>query len=474
MLRGSVTSLATSLCLIAIFQGTFAVEVYGQRQYSVDKPRERIGEPTVAKQAAQPTKGVLAVVLDPIINAKVVVKDRDRLLQEQEAGEFGQAEFELERGKKYEVEVSAPNYAIVRKLSEELKGTQLIVRVRMVPQFARIIFPPLPADSQILIDDKLRATAGEGGAISIDDLSPGNHTLLILHPEYNDYSYKLENLEAGVTYTFPRIPLTRVAKLTILGFAGAIVMINGAFQARIGPSGEVKFDYPLEKDAEHLIRVELPGYQPWLSTEMLTPGTHTISAALLPVLTSTGISDFFDNLSLWNAPSTWKVVSDDRNSKLEVSGDNLGTLRDKTYGDFVANFTIWLENGQGATWAVRVDQQGRNYYLFHLAGPKSTTHHANRFYTYLVKDGGEPVEVSTPIPVLVDLAQPGSFTITITVRGNNVRHNIVGNHKVEESDLASWTDTTRTKDQFLYGSFGFRCLSSEIFRVDDLYFEPAK
>jgi hypothetical protein len=286
----------------------------------------------------------------------------------------------------------------------------------------------------------------------------------------------LENLEAGVTVTFPRIPLTRVAKLTIQGIANAIVLINGAFQARIGPTGEVKFDYPLEKDAEHQIRVELPGYQPWLSTEMLTPGTHTISAALLPVLTSTGTSDFFDNLSLWNAPSTWKIVSDNRNTKLEVSGDNLGVLRDITYRDFDANlnFTIWLENGQGATWAMRVDQQGRNYYLFHLAGPKSTTHTANRFYTYLVKDGGEPVEVSTPMPVLVDLAQPGSFTITINVRGYKVTHKIVGNHKVEESDLGIWTDTTRTKELFLYGSFGFRCLSSEIFSVDDLYFAPPK
>jgi hypothetical protein len=476
MLRGSVTSLAMSLCFIAISQTSLTVKVYAQRQYSVEKPRERnrSEEITVSTVADQPTKGVLAVVLDPIINARVVIRDsRDKLLHAQDAGESGQAEFALDRGRIYQVEVTAPNYVIARKKSKVLRSTE-IMRIQLMPQFARINFPPLPVDTQILIDDKLRATAAEGGIVSIDDLAPGNHTLLIRHPEYNDYADKLENLEAGAIVTYPRIPLTRVAKLTIQGLAGATVLINGAFWARIGPAGEVKFDYPLERAAEHAIRVELPGYQPWLSTEMLTPGSHTISTKLMPVITSAGTSDFFDNLSLWDAPATWKIVSDDRSRKLEVSGETLGTLREKTYRDFVANFTVWLENGMGATWAIRVDEKRRNYYLFHLAGPKSTTHTPKRLYTYMVKDGAEPVEVSTPVPVLVDLTQPGSFTITITVKGYTVKHNIVGNHKVEETDLAIWTDTSETKDLFLYGSFGFRSLSREVFSVDDLYFEPSK
>src|SRR5215475_13558212 len=333
MLRASVTSLATTFCLIAISQTSLTVKVYAQRQYSVERPRERNRSEliTIATKEVKPTKGILAVVLDPVINAQVVVKDlrSNKLLQTQEAGEFGQAEFELGRGKIYQVEVTAPNYVAVTMKSTALGATAQIMRIRLVPQFARVNFPLLPADSQILIDDKLRATAGEGGAISINDLEPGNHTLLIRHPEYNDYSDKLENLEAGAIVTYPRIPLTRVAKLTIQSLAGAIVLINGAFWARIGPAGEVKFDYPLEQASEHTIGVELSGYQPWSSTEMLTPGTHTISAKLLPVITSTGISDFFDNLSLWDAPSTWKIITDERSSsKLEVRGKNLGALRE--------------------------------------------------------------------------------------------------------------------------------------------------
>src|SRR5262245_2008298 len=239
MLRGTVTSLTTSLCLIAIFQGAFSVKVSAQRQYSVERPRERPSSEQISiATTIMPTNSVLAVVLNPVINAQVVIKDlHDKPVQTQDAGEAGQAEFELERSRIYKVEVSAPNYVAVSKTSNPMGVTPQIMVIRLVQRFASINFPPLPADSQILIDDILRATAGEGGTISIDDLAPGNHTLLIRHPEYNDYSGKLENLEAGATVTYPRIPLTRVAKLTIQDLAGAVVLVNGAFWARIGPAG---------------------------------------------------------------------------------------------------------------------------------------------------------------------------------------------------------------------------------------------
>jgi hypothetical protein len=236
----------------------------------------------------------------------------------------------------------------------------------------------------------------------------------------------------------------------------------------------VQFDYELNRAAERTITVELVGYQTWSRRELLTPGPRIIAVSLNPVETSAGVTDFFDNLSLWKAPTTWKVNVDGNNRRLQVRGERLGILAEKVYRDFNGNFTIWLDEGKGASWAVRADQEGSNYYLFHLAGPKSTSHTPRRFYTYIVKEGAPPQEVSTPIPVLVDLTQPGSFTITITVQNHTIKHSIVGNHKVEESDLGIWTDTTTTKDRFLYGSFGFRSLAGETFQVDDLNLEPVK
>lgn len=475
MIRRSIFQLVV-LILAAIYSSECPAQPGIKELPIVEKPRERSSSErvTIRTTPTQTSKGVLAVVLTPIINGQVIIKDvAGRVLEKRDSGETGQAEFLLQRGKIYQVEVNSPGYLSTSGKSKALKATE-ILRLRLVPQFATLKLRDLPVGAQIFIDEERRAAIGQTGAATISEIKPGSHSLRISHPEYNDYTDTLKELEAGFEVTYPRIPLRRVAKLTVQGLAGASVMVDGAFQGRIESNGQVQFDYELDRASERTIMVELIGYQTWSKRELLTPGPRTLMVSLDPVVTSAGVTDFFETLSLWHSPTTWKVAAEGNNRRLQVKGELLGTLADKTYRDFRGNFTVWLEDGKGATWAVRADKEGRNYYLFHLAGPKSTSHTPKRFYTYLVKDGGQPVEVSTPVPVLVDLTQPGSYTISVTVESHTIRHSIVGNHKVEESDLGIWTDTTTSKDRFLYGSFGFRSLSGEIFQVDDLNLEPVK
>lgn len=440
----------------------------------VTKPRERpTTESVVIKtKPAQPSKGVLAVVLTPIINGQVLVKNSSgRILAKQEAGESGQAEFQLQRGKVYQVEVTFPGFLSASGKSRPLKTSE-ILRLTLTPQFATLKLQRLPANAQIFVDDQLQATVDQTGDVTIGEIKPGDHSLLIRHPEYNDYLDRLEKLEAGGVYTYGRVPLERVAKLTIQGPPNATVLIDGAVQGKIKGDGIVRIDYRLDQASEHSVSVELLGYQTWSKRELLVPGPRTINVALDPIITSAGLSDFFDNLSHWNAPPSWKIIPDGRNNKLEVRDEQIGALSDKTYRDFRAVFTIWLKDGKGATWAVRADKEGRNYYLFHLAGPSSTTHTPKKFYTYLVKDGAAPVEVDTPIPLLVDLNQKDPYTIKVEVNGYAVAHYITSEQSGEETTLGAWTDTSATKDKFLYGSFGFRSLSGEVFTVDDLHIEP--
>lgn len=439
----------------------------------VAKPRERSSTErvVVGTKPVQPSKGVLAVVLSRYINAQVVVKDSSgRVLEKKDAGEQGQAEFQLQRGKVYQVEASHPGYLGASSKTKPLRTTS-IVRLDLVPQSASLKFLNLPAGAQVFIDDKPRARVDETGDVTIGDLAPGDHSLTIRHPEYNDYTDTLTKVAAGVEYTYAKTLLTRMTKLTIQGPPGATILIDGAVQGKINPEGSVRIDYELDQASERVISVELLGYQTWTKRETLSPGPRAITVKLDPIVTSAGVSDFFANLSLWKAPSSWKIVSDARNSKLEVQGEQLGLLSDKVYRDFDANFLLWLNDGKGATWAMRVSKDGRSYYLFHLAGPKSTTHTPKKFYTYLVRDGADPVEVSTPIPVLLDFDKPGPFTVTISARGYTITQSIT-DRDAEESDLGKWTDTTVTKDRFLYGSFGFRALSDEVFQVDDLNLEP--
>ena len=471
-LASSLFSLcAFTLALISLCQAQPGVKDRPKELPIIEKPRERsVSERvTIRSVPAQPTKGVLAVVLDPIVNGKVTVKDLNgRIHFSSDTGDNGQAEFQLQRNKVYYVEVSSPGFVDAGGKTKALGATE-VMRVKLIPQFATLKLRGLPPNSKVLINETQRATSGQSGLVTINDIPPGDLKLLIRHPEYNDYTDKLDVTEAGATYNLT-VRMAKVTKLTIRSLPNAVVLIDGAFEGRVEKNGTVQIDYELEQAGEHTITVELIGHQTWSRREMLSPGARMIAAELVPIVTSAGVSDFFDNLSQWNAPPSWKII----NKKLEIGGSQLGTLKDKTYRDFEATFTIWLDDCKGATWAVRADKQSRNYYLFHIAGPKSTTHTPDRFYTYLVRDGGEPIEADTPYPMTIDLNQPGSYTITVTVQGHTIKHSITGNETAEGFDIGIWTDTTDTKDKFLYGTLGFRSLSGEVFTIDDLSIEPLK
>src|SRR5262245_5986778 len=463
--RRAILGLALFICYF-LAAGT---EAFAQREYTVIRPRVRTSNEKVAinRRASRPTTGILQVVLDPVISGKVVITDdKGRVVEEADAGDDGQVTFELRRGKSYLVKADSPGFVSVEKKSPVLMSATS-VRLQLKGQFAKLELPGLPVGAQILIDGNLRATADQS-LVVLDNLEPGQHTLLVRHPEYNEYQVVLRDLEAGIRYPFYPMStiLIKVAKLTILGPAGARVLIDGAVEGIINPDGVVRIDYELEKASEHTIGVELLGFQTWSQRETLSPGPRTFIVRLDPIVTDIGDSDLFDNLSLWHAPDSWKIVSEGRNNKLEIKGDQLGLLKDRTYRNFGVFFTVWFDNAKGATWAVRADKG--NYYLFHLAGPNSTSRAPRRFYTYIVRDGGAPEEVSTPIPVVVELNPKSSYQIEILVEGYEIRHWIHDPENGERIDLGVWTDKSATREKFLYGSFGFRALSDEVFTVDDL------
>ncbi len=464
-------------CAALLLLPWISSEALAQREYTVVKPRERSATERVriVPRAAQPTKGTLAVVLNPVINGLVEIKDPSgRVLVSQETGETGELQVPLQRGKIYQVEVSSPGYLKATARNKKALGASEVLRLTLVPQFVSIRLRNLPAGAQIFIDEKLKTTTGPNAEVRIADIEPGSHTLAIRHPEHNDYTDRLENLQAGEEVSYGRITLTRVAKLTVQGPPNATVLIDGAVQGKILASGAVRIDYELDRAAERTMSVELLGYQTWTQKLTLAPGPRTIEVKLDPVVTSAGVTDFFDNLALWTRPAAWKIVAEGRNKKLEVRGAAPGLLDNKTWRDFQVNFTVWLGDGKGATWVVRADKEGRSYYLFHLAGPASTAYTPRRFYTWLVKDGGAPIEVSTPIPVIPDLNPKGSYTINVAVQGSTIKHTITSNETGVTEDLGIWTDTSTDKDRFLFGTFGFRCVAEEVFTVDDLSLEPIK
>ena len=460
----SACALCLMLTVVTLAQGIKELPI-------VEKPRERSSaERVIIKTVpAQPSKGVLAVVLDPVVNGQVIVKDSTgRVISKLEADKDGQAEIQLARNKIYLVEANFPGFHGAKGKSRPLKTSE-VIRLRLIPQFAKLVLNGLPPNAQVLIDDQPRVTADQTGVATINDLQPGDHSLIVRHPEYNDYADSLKGLEAGATVNWRILPV-RVAKLTIQGTPGATVFIDGAMQGKIQPDGTVRIDYELDRAAERTISVELIGHQPWSKSELLSPGPRTIEVRLAPIVTSQGVSDTFDSFIYWQNPSTWQLVTVGKNKKLKVQGSEPGLLKGQVYRDIDedSSFILWLDDGKGATWVVKADPEGRNYYLFHLAGPKSTTHAPNKFYTYIVRNGADPEDVSVPFPILAELNQTASYQINIEVSGERIRHWITSSDTGEKMGLGSWTDTSPTKEKFLYGTFGFRSLSGEVFSVDEL------
>ncbi len=446
---------------------------WAQRDYTVIKPQERstTERVVVRKVPLQPTKGTLAVVLNYDVKAEVLVKDAKtgRLITKAAATDY-QAEFELRRGFTYEVEVNHPSYVGGKRKTERLGATE-IVRIELTAQFATLRLRDLPENAQVYIDNEMRGIADKAGAIVVSDLRPGDHDLLVRHPQYEDYYDRLNKVEAGQELQFGRLRLSRLARLAIQGTPGARVLIDGEVRGVIKPDGSVRIGYELEQPGEHTLAFELTGYETVTRREMLKPGVQSIEVKLEPILTAAGFNDIFDSLSQWKAPQTWKIAGDARNRKLEVRGEQPGLLRDKIYRDCEINFTIWLDDGKGATWIVRADKEGHRYYMFHLAGPNTSGLNPRKFYTYLVTDG-KAEEISSATQVIPELNTRTSYTINIRVQGNTIKHTITSNETGATDDLGLWTDTSLEKDRFLFGTIGFRSFAGEIFSVDDLALEP--
>ena len=470
-------SRVTALGVTLLFGfGAIGLSQSGVKELPVEKPRERgsnEGPKLKPPTRHAPQDGTVFVLLSPIVQGSVVVKNSaGKVVKQEDTDREGQAAFSLPRGQTYQVEASSPGFssgtAVVKPAA-----APAIVRVQLSAQSRVLKLQDLPAGAQVFLDNKPVVVTNIGGIAAISDVSPRKHTLSVRHPEFNEYKVEIDLTKLGIGESSTLyVTLAKVARLTIHSVAGADVMIDGVMQGRIPASGTMTIEYPISQPAEHAISAEKPGYITKSIREQLSAGAKAINLDLEPFANPEGASDGFDNLNQWLKAPGWNILNEPSNRKLQIGGTKLGLLKDKVYKDFQAVFTLWIPDG-GATWAMRADEAGQNYYLFHLSGPRSTTHIPNRFYTYVVRNGKEPVEVNTPTPLVVDLKPNVSFLIHIVARGYSIEHSITSNETGEKVTLGRYTDSSPTKDKFLYGLFGFRSFGTETFVVDDFTIDPS-
>ena len=459
---------------------SFSAIGQGGRELPIEKPRERTTNeaPKVKPPVRQAANvSTVLVLLNPIVPGQVTIKSATgKVIKQGEADQDGQVSFQLPRGQSYQVEATSPGYSSASAAVRPAKALEP-VRISLNAESRYIRLQNFPQGGEVLIDNKAVQPSTVGGVTTVVGVTASKHKILIRHSEYNDYQIDIDlsGMSIGETATIP-ITLDRVAKLTIQSQPGAEVMIDGAVLARVPASGSVTFPFAVSSQAtEHVISAEKPGYISKSLRERLAPGPRTLNLELEPFPNPEGASDGFDNLNQWSAPAAWKPIATATNRTLQISGTQLGLLKNKLYKDFQAVFTLWMPDGKGATWAVKADPSGKNYYLFHLAGPKAVAPFLpNRFYTFVVKGGGEPVEVNPPTPLVVDLTPTSSFLIHILADRYTIEHSITSNETGEKVTLGRYTDSSDSKDKFLYGLFGFRSYSGEAFIVDDFTIDPSK
>jgi hypothetical protein len=197
----------------------------------------------------------------------------------------------------------------------------------------------------------------------------------------------------------------------------------------------------------------------------LTPATEvaTIEVAQAPKETN-----------WWPAvPSTWQL-SKSKPVGLRVKGETPALVYKTTapnrqfnqYGDFELTLDVQFENGKGAAWIVRA-QDERNYYLFELTtlqsqrGPK-------RLVFYLCRHGVcEEKEQRQVVHPLEDRTK--SYTLTLRATGGHFEHFITNQNGEQKALCAAIDDGT-----FPYGGVGLRTINGLEMFVDQFTITPLK
>lgn len=184
-------------------------------------------------------------------------------------------------------------------------------------------------------------------------------------------------------------------------------------------------------------------------------------------LSSTEFSDEFLNLNRWNTPSSgWTITKQGR--LLIENQPMVGSVRQVNYGDFEMDFHLQLENAAGAAWALRVQPDAGNYYLFYLSGPEGQ--YTNRFLTYVVHDNKiSPTDFKSSVPVIAKLSAGGQYQINIRAEKGQIIHTITSAETGVKDNLGDYSDPDNA---FTSGSIGFRTFVIEKFSVDDLFIRP--
>ncbi|MCS6884082.1 MAG: PEGA domain-containing protein [Acidobacteriota bacterium] len=402
--------------------------------------------------------------------AEVIVNNRLRYKTD-ETGKVRQA-IDLKQATKAVVTVRHPDYNEVSQTFSLTPGKYVLESITLVSKYGDLLLGGVPEESVIYVDDKeiKNYVRDNDQQVSLKKLPVGMRKLRITHPDYIEWNGELE-VKPGVPTPF-NVPMERaLAQLLVETLPGAKVYLNG----------EEKGEVPAERKllvadivpGSYEVLVSKKGYVDQKVTEQLKVGENTLSVKLLPIPNSADFDEYFKSgLSKWVAPAEWKVQKDG----LIVTGQNtFGFPKGYNYRDFDALFSFRMNNAKGIAWALRIQDEGKNYYLFYLTGPNHPKF-PNQLRTYVVKDGH--LDLDSPVladpATIIKFTNTDIYTIRIAARGNKIETFITpetGKLVGREFPIGAFIDEA---SNFTFGNLGFRTLDGEEFYVKDLHARPVE
>ncbi|MBI4850901.1 MAG: hypothetical protein HY819_03645 [Acidobacteria bacterium] len=352
------------------------------------------------------------------------------------------------------------------------KGKAKTEKVNLISKYGDIKLGGIPEGAQVFIDgeEKTSIAKREGEELTLSRISRGVRKLKITHPDYITREEDLE-IKAGELIADANGLVLATADLNLTSTPGAEIYVDAESKGKVLPSGKIVVNGI--KPGEREIKVVKDGYEEKKIVQKLIIGSQDLAVKLVPIPNTGEFFEPFNNgLTQWNAPTDWKV---DEKAKLHVQGvSKLGYPKKGIFRDLDGQFTVKMLNGKGLAWALRVTGEGKNYYLFHLSGPKGKT--PNMMRTYICQDGNldlskfaQSIKVNT-----VTLSPDYFYSIRISVRGNKIETFIKPNQGPEagtEIPLDVFIDESNT---FTYGNIAFTTVDGEETMIDDVGIKPVE
>jgi len=301
--------------------------------------------------------------------------------------------------KEYTISVSkagfkdaAPQKVVIRKGEQKL-----IFPMVALPRVATLSIRGGTPGAQALLDDKLLGSVQADGTLSVANISPGDHSIVLRKDRFESKRLQ-KHFDAGI-------------ETSIAGADAVLQLATGELRVTFSPADA---QVTLAKAGESPVKVSNG------AALNLPPGSYTLTAMAgemertKVVEVIAGQSRSVDlalapgGMSKWDTPSSW---TQEQNAYVHKGGGFVLFGTSPTNGTF--SFSVMLQKGKRLQWVLNYTSPSATYVRFQMD--------ENYFYRSIIRNGEETEEVKIPHKFQKKTFQTFQIRVTSDAIVNQVR-----------------------------------------------------